>query len=42
MFSVIAEMKEPRHFQRSLAFAQITLTVTYLVRTMAPSISPRS
>jgi hypothetical protein len=31
MFGIIAEMKEPRHFKRSLAFAQITLTVTYLV-----------
>jgi hypothetical protein len=32
MFSVIAEMKDPRDFKKSLAFAQITLTVTYLVR----------
>jgi hypothetical protein len=31
MFGIIAEMKEPRDFKRSLAFAQITLTVTYLV-----------
>lgn len=41
MFSVIAEMKEPRHFKRSLAFAQTTLTVTYLV-SLAPDQSPRS
>ena len=31
MFSVIAEMKDPRDFKKSLAFAQTTLTVTYLV-----------
>jgi amino acid transporter len=31
MFSVIAEMKDPRDFRKSLAFAQTTLTVTYLV-----------
>lgn len=31
MFSIIAEMREPRHFQRSLYVAQTVLTVTYLV-----------
>ena len=31
MFSIIAEMREPRHFQRSLYVAQSILTVTYLV-----------
>ena len=32
LFSVIAEMKEPRDFRKSLAFCQTVLTVTYLVR----------
>ncbi|KAK1922093.1 transmembrane amino acid transporter protein-domain-containing protein [Papiliotrema laurentii] len=31
LFSVIAEMKEPRDFRKSLAFCQTVLTVTYLI-----------
>jgi amino acid permease len=30
-FSVIAEMKEPRDFRKSLAMCQTVLTATYLV-----------
>lgn len=41
MFSVIAEMKDPRDFKKSLAFAQTTLTVTYLVSLTQGSISDK-